>query len=235
MTKNSKKTLSAIGVVFAITIVTYVLVDDAEFINWYFSIPAVGSLVSALFVLIKDYLAYERELLLQDRKNQFVVGASSHMANVAFDKHAEFAEKYVKEAQQALRTLFREGPTKDLLPHAAKLHSIQDEYVVWLTVSIEEQIDKFESAIRQIGAAAHLERQIHDTPGREERVAAMYKTFAEVVGAKTMGSDQWNGEKLSEDRAVSMLIRRLRAVLGSEELTLLRGAIMQKAVQDSAV
>jgi hypothetical protein len=67
---------------------------------------------------------------------------------------------------------------------------------------------------------------------RPQRIAAMYKTFANVLGAKLMGTSEWNGEKLSEEVAVSMVIRTLRAILGTEELTSMRVAFVKNALKE---
>lgn len=225
-----KQIYAAVGIIFALSALLYFFLPDTTFFQTLTAIPMVGSLLATLFVLLRDYMAHERAQQLIDTKNNFLVGASSHMANVAFDKHVEFAEEYVAEAQEALRTLFREGPTRDALPHAAKLYSIQEKYVVWLTVALEADLEKFEAALRKIGASAGLASETRGEPNYQKTVAAMYKTFADVLGQERMGSDEWEGEKLSEDRAVSMLIQRLRTILGTEELTTLRRRIIAKAV-----
>jgi hypothetical protein len=36
--------------------------------------------------------------------------------------HVSFSEEYVSEAFNTLKTLFREGPSEQALPHAARLH-----------------------------------------------------------------------------------------------------------------
>jgi outer membrane PBP1 activator LpoA protein len=41
------------------------------------------------------------------------VGVTSHMATVAFDKHIEFCEKYVKEMYKALDALIQDGRTDE--------------------------------------------------------------------------------------------------------------------------
>ncbi len=53
----------------------------------------------------------------------------------------------------------------------------------------------------------------------------MFTKFAEVVGLP-----EWKGEKFTEDLAISMVIQKLRAVLGIEGLTSLRKVLITKAV-----
>lgn len=55
--------------------------------------PAVGAVFVAVFQVFRDQLAHDREVSLQTTQNSFAIGATSHMANVAFDKHVAFSEE----------------------------------------------------------------------------------------------------------------------------------------------
>lgn len=57
----------------------------------------------------------------------------------------------------------------------------------------------------------------------------MYKSFVNLLGAEHMG-EEWQGERLSEELAISMVIRRLRGILGTEELTEMRIALVSKTL-----
>jgi hypothetical protein len=200
-----------------------------ELIQILAAIPLVGSLVGALFQLMREQVAHERKLLLQESQNRFSLGISSHIANVAFDKHVQFSEEYAQEAHKALLTLFQKGPTKEVLQHTATLYKIQQKYAVWLTAELEKELSTFESALKSIGANASY---VYDSPGgqdRQEKLNSMYKTFVEVLGTTIVGGDEWQGNKITDELAVAGLIRRLRAVLGIEELTVLRKKIIAKA------
>src|SRR5437762_1785859 len=61
------------------------------------AVPALGALFAALFQVFRDQAAFERQLLLQQQQQAFNLGAASHMASKAFDKHSEFCEKYMAE------------------------------------------------------------------------------------------------------------------------------------------
>jgi hypothetical protein len=150
------------------------------------------------------------------------------MANVAFDRHVDFCEAYAAEVQNTLRTLLGRGPTEEVFKHTAELLPIQQKFAVWLTPQIESDLELFESALRRIAANATYLRNATDAADREQRIAAMYKAFADVMGPKYMGAE-WNGEKLTEELAVTMVIRRLRRILGTEELTAVRAALVAKA------
>ncbi len=92
--------------------------------------PAFGAAFAAVFQLVRDRMAHDREVSLQATQHSFAFGATSHMANVAFDKHVAFSEKYVAEVYRSLKTLFREGPTEEALPHAWQLVEIRREWAL---------------------------------------------------------------------------------------------------------
>ncbi|MBI4795496.1 MAG: hypothetical protein HY790_06595 [Deltaproteobacteria bacterium] len=63
-------------------------------------IPSVGALFVALFQLFRDEAAFEKQRALQADQQYFQIGATSHMANVAFDKHAAFSEEYIAQVNE---------------------------------------------------------------------------------------------------------------------------------------
>jgi hypothetical protein len=224
------RTYLGLAAICGLSSVVYVLLPPADFLKNLSAVPIVGSLVAALWQLLRDQAAHERQLLLQDSQNRFSLGATSHMAAVAFDKHVQFCEEYVAEVHKTLHTLFREGPTQQVFPHTAALYSIQQKYSVWLTQQIKTNLEQFEGALRKIGANDMYLRTAGGAEDRQQRIAEMYKTFADVMGKERMGAAEWKGEKLSEELAMSMVIRRLRAILGTEELTQMRSAFVSKAL-----
>ena len=137
------------------------------------------------------------------------------MANVAFDKHVQFSEEYVQEVHKALVTLFKEGPTAEVLQHTKALYMLQQKYAVWLTAKLEKDLELFESALRRLGANAHYVSAAPAADDFQQRLSAMYKTFADVMGAEFMGSNEWNGEGLTEELAISMVIRSTSCNIGN--------------------
>lgn len=222
---QAKNIYIMLAVIFAATVLSLILLPNIGFIQSFAAVPLVGSLVLALFQVLRDLTAHERALLANDRQNHFVLGASSHMANVAFDKHAAFAEAYVHEVQSALATLFREGPTKGALPHAGALYGLRQRHALWLTSKMDNDLEVFESALRKIGASATYVANAPDGDHLVSHQEQMYKIFAEVMGWK-----EWNGEELSDERANTLVVSGLRSVLGTEELTEMRGALVRKAI-----
>jgi hypothetical protein len=219
-TRNTYIALTAVFV-GAIVVVSLPVTDVVRTLA---AVPAVGALLGALLQIARDRIAHERSLLVLEAQNSFSVGATSHMANVAFDKHILFSEEYASEMFQALTSLFTEGPGKKALPHAYALHEIRRKWAVWLTPELETSLEGFERAIRKIGANAGL---LEHMPGDTATIHEMYLLFAEVTGEK-----EWQGKPITGDVAVATVIGRLRKVLGIDELTLLRSEFVKRAVKN---
>lgn len=123
--KHSWKTYIALGIIFFFSLLFSIFVPVTQVLHDISTIPAVMALIGAVFQIFKDQAAFEKQLFLQQQQNQFTLGAASHMANVAFDKHVEFCEEYISEMHKTVSTLFTEGPTELALNHAANLYIIQ--------------------------------------------------------------------------------------------------------------
>jgi hypothetical protein len=183
--------------------------------------------------LARDLKAFELNLQkahaveMEEAKNRFTVGATSHMANVAFDEHVLFCEEYVAEMQRGLTTLFRKGPHQEALTHADRLSGIREHWAVWLTPEIETELGKFESALRTIGSHAWLVKEAPNDPDRGVSIHEMYGKFAEVVGLA-----RWEGKEITGEIAVTTVIRKLRRVLGIDELTQLRTELVKRALNN---
>lgn len=225
---QNKKTYFLLIFILVISGVSYYLSRNEELLKILFAIPFVGSLIGAILQILKDQAAFDRALILQETGNQFVLGAGSHMGNIAFNKHVEFSEEYVLEAQSALITLMTEGPSKKVLEHCPKLHNIRQKYIVWLAIDLEESLDPFEQTLGSIGASAfYLDLVRGSEKSGEVQSKALEKMYNEF--AQVMGFDEWNGKKLSNELAIATLVRKLRLILGTEELMALRVAILKKA------
>lgn len=202
----------------------------SELIKELAGIPLVGALVAALFQIIRDENAHERSELLMRYQNSFAMGATSHMANVAFDKHVQFSEEYIKESYAALQTIFREGPTQEAVSHAFSLVGVRERYAVWLTAKIEKDLQPFELALRQMGASAgYVQATVGDRTAtqRKEHIDRMYKILAKLTNLP-----EWKGEELTNELAISTQIQQLRSILGTDELSKLRQSLLTRAVKE---
>jgi len=193
------------------------------------AIPALGALFAAIFQVFRDQAAHERQLLLQAQQQAFSLGAASRMATLAFEKHAEFCEKYVAEVNLTIYTLVREGPTLRALDHASNLVRLKAEYTAWLTKDIHKGLEPFEAALREIGALSGLVDDLRGTgdPARPDAVRKMYAVFKRLMQLTEID------DATSADATVEAVQARLRAILGIEELTLLRQRLVAQAVAAS--
>src|SRR2546430_1218103 len=96
----------AAGAVFVGSVVVVILQPDVGRIGGIVrelaGVPAIGSLFFALYQLGRDRIAYDRSLIVSELQNSFSIGATSHMAIVAFDKYVEFSEEYVSSMFETL-------------------------------------------------------------------------------------------------------------------------------------
>jgi hypothetical protein len=185
--------------------------------------PAVLSLVGALYQLIRDEAAHVKQLALQHDQQRFELGATSHMANVAFDKHVAFCEEYVPELHKILESLAVKGATDSMVAAAQKLLDIRRRHSVWITPDVEDQLGYFESALAIIGAAAAIGKM--DPEKAEERgyLREMRDMLADVVGTEKDDPTK----AIDRDIAVTTILDRIRDILGVRQLIVLRQRLLE--------
>ncbi len=150
------------------------------------ALPGAAGLLYALWELLKANIEHQHKLEEQNAGNAFILSATSHMAQTAFDKHVRFCDEYLTKVDEGLMIFFREGPTTKALQIAAEVYLIRRKYVVWETTELSELLSKFEQALRNIGAD---EIYLQDLPVGEERtkvVTRMYATFKDVTDLKAL-------------------------------------------------
>jgi len=180
------------------------------------AIPGVAGLFAALWEVIKSRIEHQYRLDESSAQNSFVLSSTSHMAECAFDKHVEFCEEYVSQANDGLTILFREGPTVQALDIAGKLYSIRRRYILWETTDVTENLDRFERALRKVGADEHLLETVPVGEKRTQLVDSLYATFSNLIELESLP------ERKTPEIAVSFIIDSLRDHLGIKELTLMR-------------
>lgn len=216
------RTYTCLFAVFVASILLMIFYDGI--FQEFASIPAAGALCAALLQIFRDEASHEKALLQMTAQNSFSLGATSHMANVAFDKHSEFCEAYTKELYTALNTLIRDLVSQDALEHARNLVEIRREYAVWLNVGLENKLERFERAIREIGAGGTTENSSGTVRNPEKHQDLVCKVLSII------GEEEYRGVPLDNDLAVTTIIQKLREVLGTEELAKVRGRLVKKAL-----
>ena len=207
--------------IFALSILGAIFLRVGEGLRTLAAVPAVGATFAAMFQVLREDMAHERAVQMQEARNRFEIGIASHMANVAFDKHAVFCEEYAAELYSALKTLFRKGPCGDVLTHVYNLADTQRKWAVWIPADLAQQLAKLETAMAEIGANAKL---LEVVPGDAKSIKIMFGRFAEVYGLS-----EWEGRPVPTDLALATAIETLRQVLGIKELMLLRDRYIKKA------
>jgi len=210
----------------AITFVALSTINTTAFIQSLIALPGAAGLVFALWELIKSNIEHQHRLEEVASNNTFVLSATSHMAERAFDKHVEFAEAYVAKTNEGLVVLFTEGPTKKALDIAANLYQVRKEYILWETSDVTLFLDKFERALRSMGANEHLLPNLPVGEKRSKVIEETYDTFKSVMDIKSLPNDP------TAEIAISYIIDRVRDHLGITQLTTLRKHYLQKALQN---
>jgi hypothetical protein len=113
--KHDLKAYGILSFIFVLSLAGATCIDASELMKAVVTAPGVAALIGALYQLARDQAAFEKQLHIQEKQFQFTLGAASHMANTAFDKHVAFCEKYMKEIHDAVQTLFREAETPEAL------------------------------------------------------------------------------------------------------------------------
>ncbi len=219
----SWKAYLALGIVFLLSLLFSILIPSTQILHEISTIPAVMALIGAVYQIFRDQAAFEKQLLLQQKQNQFTLGAASHMAIVAFDKHVEFCESYIACTRRILDEIYNYGakrrPQLDDLLHA--LIDTRQKYEAWLTQGINSQIVNFESKLKEMVLFTELTK---DPSSDEERRKLFAKKAMDLYSIFIRDEDD---PEIAPDRIVALL----QSILGIEELTALRQAVINEAVK----
>ena len=214
------KPLGILAVVFACSFAAAWLLPVSDM-----TMPAVLALIGVLYQLMRDEALHLKTIEMQKQQHIFELGAMSHMANVAFDKHVEFCECYMKEVHHTVSTLFKEGPTAKSLTHANKFAEIRQEFAAWVTDEISEKLFLFEKALRDMGAAkAHATSLSGEAAHDEERRKAIRTVWEQFNKILTI-----QGEPPDESIAIEAVKKKIREILDIEDLIGLRKRLILQA------
>lgn len=220
-----------LGFVFILSFLSAWLLPTSEFFKGLFATPGIIALVGVVFQLIRDSAQFEKNKFLQKDQQIFNLGATSHIAKVAFDKHVEFCEKYMANVHVAVETLFSEGSTENAIKHSKSLFNLNKEYAAWVPNKISLNLQPFEKALRKMGALEHLADALAGKENAEKRSEAIkesYKLFEDLMGSQDI--DSKDPENLS-DIAVENIKEKIRSILGINELTEIRRFIIDRSVE----
>ena len=192
------------------------------------ALPGSGALIFALWELVKQSMLRQQQIDAEKMKNAFNISSTSHMANTTFDMHVEFCRKYIIEVNDGLIILFREGPTEKALDIASNLHKIRREYILWETLDITPLLDKFEQALRSLGASEHYLKSLDVGEKRSVLVNEIYDSFKRIMPLQNLSDEP------TSEVAISYIIDSLRNHLGINQLTDLRKLFLFEALKSKS-
>lgn len=226
--KHTTRTYIGLGIVFALSMTTTFILPVEEALKGIASLPAIGAMIVAVYQIFRDQASFEKDQRLQRQQQIFSLGTTSHMANMAFDKHVDFCEQYMKEVHETVVTLFREGPTEKAFKHVARFVELQRQYAAWIPKDVALALEPFENALNKISALSHLVEALRGTgdQDRSKAITEMYSVFREV-----MHIDKPENIKVNSEIAVEEVKERIRSILGIDQLTKMRRKLVQQALE----
>lgn len=196
--------------------------------------PALLGLLAILYQILHDQSQHDRMEYLQKQQQIFNIGSASHMANVTFDKHVEFCEKYLEVVHEAMHTLWREGPTEKAVDLGNKLYTLRLSYSAWVTEEMGNELFPFEQGLRTLGAGQAFINQTINVPEygehRSKKISEVHSDMMKILGIK-----KENENEVEAEIAIELIKRKVRKMLGIEELVNLRTKLIQEAINASKV
>lgn len=213
---------------FSIAIISFVVlatVNTSAVVQALIALPGSAGLVTALWEILQSNIEHQHRLEEKSAENAFILSATSHMAQKAFDKHVSFCEEYLIKVDEGLIILFQEGPTKRALGISAELYGIRKKYIVWETTDVSQLLNKFEQALRNIGADEFYLDHVPVGTERTQIVNRLYSTFKDVTTFQELPNNP------TPEIAVANIIAGLRDHLGVPQLTALRKFYLSEATK----
>jgi hypothetical protein len=182
--------------------------------------PAIYALIRALYQLARDEAAHIKHLDLQHDQQRFEIGITSHMADVAFDKHVAVCDEFVRELFLTLQCLMNDPHDYDgAKARADAIGDVIRKHALWITPELQAQLEEFESAIRHFSSKAFL-------AGRNPSADTRQEVFDLLFDLIDPGSAP--GKPPKRELSYRKIIDHARKVLGVKELTDLRRTLLDR-------
>ena len=214
-----------LSLVFIASVAATLLLPVEGVIRYAALAPGVAALFGALFQLLRDHASHERQLELREREQLFSLSVTSHMAQIAFDKHAAFCEEYVARVNKGVIELYRDGPSEKATTIVFELSNIRQKHAPWIPPDVLERLKPFEGAIWDVGISSKFLGEAGEVPDRAARVVKMHKTFSQVLGIPLSAAEE------RPEVRVDHILAHLQDVLGIKELSKLRAAVVRNAMR----
>lgn len=194
--------------------------------------PAVGAMFTAIFQLVRDDAAHERKKEILLKEQHYSLAASSHMANVVFDKQVEFSDKYTSEVLNAFHTLMPKQDWEDAHSFAKNLTFIRLEYMCWLTSDIDENLEEFEEKLRTLGAHSSYIKMPKGAGTNQEHRDEAAREMLEIQAAFLYILEKVEGHP---EVRLSSFSKKMRSMLNVEELTTLKNKLVESSLQSNSL
>jgi hypothetical protein len=207
----------------AVSIGAAYLLGTNDLLKGALAVPAVGAMLGILGEVVVQSVRHHFDLDLQRRAQAFDFAFSTRAAEMTFERHLIFAEKYASLVLVAFRVLQTQGTAAGPRENFAdRLRCIRDEHAIMLTTEVESQLVEVEKLLRSVESGEIVHK---DLPVGAERSALVRETHAALkalIGTPSPGR--------SADSELHRVLVSLRSLLGIEELTQMRSrAISQFA------
>lgn len=218
-----KRILILITVFILSLIITIVQADP--FFRSISTIPAILSLIGILWQYVRDEVAYENNRRLQNEQNQFNLAATSHMANIVFERQVAFCEEYIVTLDQVFSHLQKNGPSKEIEKYLEKLVATKKKYITWLSSELVERLEVIENEMQRIITSDYLVNVVQQKePERSIYINEMWKSFNRLIGVHN------SGDEIDSKQTVKNILEYVKGILGITELEVLRREMVSRSI-----
>jgi len=193
-----------------------------------FSVPAVLALIAALFQLLRDEAQYLKSIELQQQQHLFSLGAMSHMANIAFDKHIAFCERYMAAVIAIAQTLSENGPLSLTDDHYYSLTDLHREFGAWVSSELTEKLLPFEKSVGELVCTTY-DVNSTDEPCNEELREDSRKRAKLIFNQILRINLGYEGIEPDDRLYFPAVIDKIREILDIDKLIALRKALFLQA------
>ena len=213
---HKRNTYIVLLIIAILSLTALIFADSSETMKMLTSSTFVGSLLIAIFQIIRDDKKFIEESIFQERQHTFNLAATSHMSEVVFDKHVQFSEEYVEEMNKILSILTSVGRKVEDPTIVFALGAVRVKYRLWVSKKMTEMLIDFERSINSIIGNSELIEYSSDMDKdkRKRLIDETYDKLKEILGLKGEGTGN------------ELVISHLQDILGISKLTTLRDNLL---------
>ena len=217
MKSISWRVYCVLAVIFLASFFVAYFLPTMEFLQGLPSLSAVGALFMGLWTIFRDNEAHKRDLEREQQQQIFNLSVTSHMAEVAFDRHIKFCEEYMQRLMQGLDPSIVEQERYE--HYSFELKNIRRIHAIWITEEINAELHGCEEVWRKYGFCRRTAQQ---TQGE---VQSNFSGKAGELFDVIHGIDESGEGVTTYEKTISII----QGILGITELTKLRVNLIAQA------